>query len=203
IVGLGSPGTRRIARGDGVTCGFGFWGGLGARAGLVDDDNQAFLDQLAIPYFRGVIAWYELVGVGVAGGAIHERVTATLAEGSLRPALNPGHLTGLDEWVNSPIVPGGPLTLRSGMAFQCDIIPTPAPRGWAMNCEDPVVFADEALRGELAAHFPATWARIAARQAFMRDSLGIAIGDDVLPLSAMPAYLTPLWLAPSKVLVQG
>lgn len=203
IVGLGSPSTRRIARGDGVTCGFGFWGGLGARAGLVDDDNRAFLDQLAIPYYRGVIAWYELVGVGVAGGAIHERVTSTLAEGGLRPALNPGHLTGLDEWVNSPVVPNGQLTLRSGMAFQCDIIPTPAPRGWAVNCEDPVVFADATLRTELASRFPATWARIAARQAFMRDSLGIAISDDVLPLSTIPAYLAPLWLAPTKVLVQG
>jgi hypothetical protein len=46
-----------------------------------------------------------MVGVGVAGGVIHERVTATLAEGGLRPALNPGHLTGHDEWVHSPIVP--------------------------------------------------------------------------------------------------
>ncbi len=203
IVGLGSPGTRRIARGDAVTCGFGFWGGLCARAGLVDDDNQEFLDQLAIPYFRGLVAWYEMVGVGVAGGVIHERVTATLAEGGLRPALNPGHLTGHDEWVHSPIVPGGELTLRSGMAFQCDIIPTPAPPGWAVNCEDPVVFADAALRAELAARFPAVWSRIAARRVFMRHGLGIAIGDDVLPLSTIPAYLAPLWLAPSKVLAQG
>lgn len=202
IVGLRSPGTRRIARGDGITTAVGFWGGLCARAGLVDDANQDFLERLAIPYFRGVAAWYETVGIGVAGGAIHDRVVATLAEGGLRPALNPGHLSGHDEWVHSPVAPGSEQALGSGMAFQCDIIPVPAPPGWAVNCEDPVVFADAALRAELAARYPAAWARIVARQAFMRDHLGIAVGDDVLPLSSMPAYLAPLWLAPSRVLAQ-
>jgi Xaa-Pro aminopeptidase len=202
IVGLGSAGSRRIARGDGITTGFGYWGGLCARAGMVDDANTAFLEQLAYPYFRGLVAWYETVGVGVTGGTVFERVTSTLAEGGLRSALNPGHLTGHDEWVHSPMVAGGTGTLRSGMAFQCDVIPTPAPAGWALNCEDPVVFADEALRADLAARYPAVWSRITARQQFMRDSLGIAIGDDVLPLSTIPAYLAPLWLAPNTVLVQ-
>ncbi len=203
IVGLRSPGTRRIARGDAITGAIGFWGGLCARAGLVDDANPAFLERLAIPYFRGVVTWYETVGVGVAGGVIQERVVAALAEGGLRPALNPGHLSGHDEWVHSPVAPGSTLAIGSGMAFQCDIIPTPAPPGQAVNCEDPVVFADAALRRELATRFPAVWSRIAARQAFMRGALGIAIGDDVLPLSTMPAYLAPLWLAPSRVLTQG
>lgn len=203
IVGLRSPGTRRIARGDGVSTAVGFWGGLSARAGVVDDADQDFLDRIAIPYFQGVVAWYETVGVGVAGGTIYERVASALAEGGLRSALNPGHLTGLDEWVNSPVVPGSALALGSGMAFQCDIIPVPMPPGRAANCEDPVVFADAALRQALQTRYPATWARIAARQSFMRDGLGIAISDDVLPLSTMPAYFAPLWLAPTRVLVQG
>jgi hypothetical protein len=203
IVGLRSPGTRRIARGDGITAAVGFWGGLCARAGVVDEADQDFLDRIAIPYYRGVVAWYETVGVGVAGGAVHERVVSALAEGGLRPALNPGHLTGLDEWVHSPVVPGGTGALASGMAFQCDIIPTPLPPGRAVNCEDPVVFADAALRDELARRYPAVWGRIVARQGFMRDSLGIALRDDVLPLSTMPAYLAPLWLAPERVLTQG
>lgn len=203
IVGLGSPGTRPIARGDGVSCGFGFWGGLGARAGVIDDNDQDFLDRIASPYFRGIVTWYETVGIGVAGGVIHERVSATLAAGGFRPALNPGHLGGHDEWVNSPVVPGGTGTIASGMVFQCDVIPTPMPPGRAINCEDPVVFADAALREQLAARFPTVWARIAARQTFMRDELGIAIRDEVLPLSTMPAYLAPLWLAPDRVLTQG
>jgi hypothetical protein len=106
IVGLRSPGTRRIERGDAITSAVGFWGGLCARAGLVADDDRAFLNQLAIPYYRGVVTWYETIGLGVTGGEIFDRVTAVLAEGGLQSALNPGHLTGFDEWVHSPVYPG-------------------------------------------------------------------------------------------------
>lgn len=201
IVGLRSPGTRRIARGDAVTSAIGYWGGLCARAGLVDDDNRAYLESIAIPYYRGVVTWYEAIGVGATGGEIQDRVVEALAEGGLSPALNPGHLTGFDEWVHSPVFPGSEARIASGMPFQCDIIPVPMPPGRAVNCEDPVVFADEALRLALRQRFPATWGRIAARQAFMRDQLGIGIGDDLLPLSTTPAYLAPLWLAPGKALV--
>ena len=203
IVGLRSPGTRRIARGDAITCAVGYWGGLCARAGMVADDDRAFLDQFAIPYYRGVVTWYETMAVGVVGGEVQDRVMAALAEGKLAPALNPGHLTGYDEWVHSPIYPGSTDLIASGMPFQCDIIPVPMPPGRAVNCEDPVVFADAALRAELRERFPATWARIAARQAFMRDQLGIGISDDLLPLSTTPAYLAPLWLAPGTVLTVG
>lgn len=202
IVGLRSPGPRQIAVGDSVASALGFWGGLCARAGLLSAENQQFLEQLAIPYFRGVVTWYETVRVGVTGGEVFERVTASLAAGGLQPALNPGHLTGHDEWVHSPVVAGGTLPLQSGMAFQCDIIPTPTPPGWLINCEDPVIFAAAPLRAALAAEFPGTWARIAARQQFMRKQLGLAISDDLLPLSSMPAYLAPLWLAPTRVLLQ-
>lgn len=200
VVGLRSPTARRIAAGDGVSTGVGYWGGLCCRAGLIAATDDDFLDRLARPYFKGVATWYQTVGVGVTGGTIHERVTAALAAGGLRPALNPGHLTSYEEWLHSPIAPDSATPLASGMAFQCDIIPTPLPAGWAINGEDPVVFADEALRNDLRDRFPAAWARIRARQAFMRDDLGIALGDDVLPLSTIPAYLPPLWLAPSRVL---
>lgn len=203
IVGLRSPGTRQIARGDAVTSAVGFWGGLCARAGLATDDDRAFLGQIAIPYYRGVATWYETIGLGVTGGHIHERVTSVLAEGGLQSALNPGHLTGYDEWVHSPIYPGSTDQIASGMPFQCDIIPVPMPPGRAVNCEDPIVFADEALRTTLRERYPATWARIAARQTFMRQELGIQIKDEVLPLSTTPAYLAPLWLAPGKVLTKG
>lgn len=203
IVGLRSPGTRRIARGDAATSAVGYWGGLCARAGMVDDDDRSFLDQIAIPYYRGVVTWYETIGIGVAGGEIFDRITAVLAEGGLQSALNPGHLTGYDEWVHSPIAPSSTDRIASGMPFQCDIIPVPMPTGRALNCEDPVIFADDALRAALREQYPATWARIAARQAFMRQELGIQIKDELLPLSTTPAYLAPLWLAPGRVLAKG
>ena len=43
-------------------------------------------------------------------------------------------------------------------------------------------------------------ARVQARQAFVRDRLGIALRDEVLPLSCTPAYLAPFWLSPDRAL---
>ena len=81
------------------------------------------------------------------------------------------------------------------MPFQVDIIPTPMRDGWALNCEDGIVFADAALRAELKAGHPAVVARIEARRNFVRDALGIAIRDSILPLSSPPLCLPPFWLA--------
>ena len=63
------------------------------------------------------------------------------------------------------------------MPFQVDIIPTPMRAGWALNCEDGVVFADAPLRAELKARHPAVAQRIEARRRFVRDELGIQIRD--------------------------
>ncbi len=201
IVGLRSPGTRRIAQGDGISAAIGFWGGLTARAGRVTDTDPAFLDRVAFPYYKAVATWYQTLAIGVAGGTIHERTTTALAAGGLRPALNPGHLTSFDEWLHSPIRPESVEPIASGMMFQCDIIPTPLGYGDAINCEDTLAVANASLRAALRDRYPSLWARIQARQTFMRDELGIGIADDVLPLSTMPAYLPPLWLAPTQVCV--
>jgi hypothetical protein len=200
IVGLRSPTARRIARGDGVSAAIGFWGGLGARAGLVDDDAPAFIEAAAVPYMRGVATWYQRIAVGAVGGEIFAAVTDALAAGGLRSALNPGHLTSFDEWVHSPMRPGSTERLASGMALQCDIIPTPLPNGQALNCEDPLVLADAQLRAALQTRYPEVWERIRRRQDFMRNELGIAIDDSLLPLSSIPAYLPPLWLRPNRVM---
>jgi hypothetical protein len=173
---------------------------LGSRAGLIEEEAPEFLEKLAIPYYRGIVTWYQTVRLGIQGSEIFQSVVEVLARGNLKSLLNPGHLTSFDEWVNTPVRPGSVDSIRSGMAFQCDIIPTPVPPGWAVNCEDPLVFADEELRGKLKNRFPAVWSRIEQRRAFMLEQLGIEIGEEVLPLSSMPAYFPPLWLSPSKVL---
>jgi hypothetical protein len=201
VVGLRSPTSRVIRRGDGVTAGAGFWGGLSARAGLIADADETFL-KTATAYFAGLVAWYETADIGATGKAIFETVGAALAPGGLRSALNPGHLTGHDEWVHTPIRPGSDEPIASGMPFQVDIIPTPMPAGWALNCEDGVVFADAALRAELKVHHPAAVERIDARRRFVRDELGIPIKDSILPLSSTPLCLPPFWLAAGRLLVR-
>lgn len=201
VVGLRSPGSRIVKRGDGVAAAIGYWGGLSARAGLVSDGDEAFR-KTAAAYFEGLLAWFAAADIGVAGGSIFEAVDEALKRGGLRSLLNPGHLTGHDEWVHTPIRLGSPERIASGMPMQVDIIPAPMPLGWALNCEDGVVFANASLRAELAARWPAVMERIEARRAFVRDQLGVAIKDTILPLSSTPLCLPPFWLAPGRLLIR-
>jgi Creatinase/Prolidase N-terminal domain len=201
VIGLRSPGARVIRRGDGATAGIGFWGGLSARAGLIADYDEAFL-KTASAYFAGLMAWYEVADIGVAGEAVFAAVMDALARGGLRSALNPGHLTGLDEWIHTPIRPGSPERIASGMPFQVDIIPTPIRAGWALNCEDGIVFSDARLRAELKVRHPAVVERVEARRKFVRDELGIAIRESILPLSSTPLCLPPFWLAAGRLLAR-
>ena len=205
INGLRSPSGRRLGRGDGITVGVGYWGSLCCRAGiLTDEPDAAFVDQYVRPYFGAVATWYEAIRIGATGGAVQAAIDDTLAaaEASFRPMLNPGHLISYDEWVHSPIRPGSGERLASGMVLQGDIIPTPLPPGTALNCEDTVALADDALRAELARDYPALWRRVEARRAFMIDALGLKLAPDLLPLSFANAYLAPFWLAEELVCVR-
>ena len=200
--GLRSPTARRPASGDAISVGIGYWGGLCCRAGLLTDVvDEAFLAAVVRPYFNAIATWWSSIRIGVTGGELHDAVISGLGDADFRPMLNPGHLTSYDEWVHSPIRPGSSDAVRSGMVFQCDIIPTPLPPGRALNCEDTAAIADEPLRDELARDFPELWERIQARRAFMRDELGITLHPEVMPLSVAPAYLPPFWLVTDLVCV--
>jgi hypothetical protein len=202
-VGLRSPTARRLQQGDAATTAVGLWGALSCRAGLVSDGSgvgdDGFLAELALPYWHAVATWHETLALGVSGGDFHAAVIESLDGSGFRPALNPGHLIHLDEWVNSPIRPGAADPLASGMALQCDIIPTANRAGRAANCEDGVALADAGLRAEIAREHPGVWARIVARRGFMADQLGLRLAEEVLPLSNTPAWYPPLWLAPGRV----
>lgn len=200
VVGLRSPSSKIVEKGDGVFTAFGYRGGLSARGGLIDEENDDFLEKWAKPYYRAIASWYESVKVGVIGGDVYEQILKVMEKGHLRPALNPGHLTGVDEWLHTSFRPDSCETIASGMAIQCDIIPEPMPEAVNMNCEDTVVIADQTLRDELAQKYPDMWERIKARKEFMRDELGINVTDDILPLSNTPGYYAPLFLSPEHVL---
>jgi hypothetical protein len=195
INGLRSPSARRLETGNGAAVGIGMWGGLTCRAGLLADEvDNEFMRAVVEPYYAAIAAWWQTIGIGVAGGEIHAAVMAALSNATFRPMLNPGHLTSYDEWMHSPIQAGSSARIASGMAFQCDIIPTPLPAGKAINCEDACAIADETLRAAIAREHPDVWRRIEARRAFMADRLGLRLRPEVLPLSSAPAYLPPFWL---------
>jgi hypothetical protein len=202
INGLRSPGGRQIAIGDGISCGIGYWGSLCCRAGLVEDAAGIdFFTNYIRPYFLAQAAWYATVGIGVTGGEVAAAVETALAGAgaTFRPMLNPGHLISYDEWVHSPIEQDSEVPLASGMALQCDIIPTPIPAGTALNCEDSIVLADEALRAEIASRHPDLWARIVRNRDLMQRQLGLTLRSETLPLSLANAYLPPAWLSPEMV----
>ena len=206
-VGLRSPSTRRLELGDAGIVAIGLWGGNCARGGILAADggdlrpeSDGWLEGLAIPYWRVMATWHESLGLGVPGGDVFETVTDMLAGETFQSSFNPGHLVHYEEWLDSPIRAGSDDPIASGMVLQTDIIPTGIRPGWTANCEDTVAIADESLRAELAERYPELWARVQARQAFVRDRLGIALRDEVLPLSCTPAYLAPFWLSPDRAL---
>jgi Xaa-Pro aminopeptidase len=209
-LGLLSPADRRIERGDPFTVAFGIWGALNCRAGFVaegpselSDEIADYVDRLVAPYFGAVAEWYEALRIGQTGGALHEIVARRLGDPFFGIFLNPGHQIHLDEWVNSPIAPGSKIELRSGMAFQVDIIPATGTPYFTTNIEDGVALADDQLRRELAGRFPYAWRRIEARRAFMEKGLGIALHPDVLPLSNIPAFLPPFLLRTDRAMVMA
>ncbi|MBW3592297.1 MAG: aminopeptidase P family N-terminal domain-containing protein [Actinobacteria bacterium] len=202
--GLASPTDRVVEAGDWFSTAVGLWGALSCRAGLVagrDDPRvEEFVEGFAEPYFGAVAAWYGSIGIGVTGGAVERAVADALAPSDVRLLLNPGHLIHLDEWLDSPFVPDGEAVLRSGMAVQCDLIPTSASfADAAANVEDGVALADGELRAELRERFPELWGRVERRRRLMIDELGLELADEVLPLSeragVLPAGLLSLHAA--------
>jgi Xaa-Pro aminopeptidase len=206
-LGLLSPGDRPIERGDRFTVAFGIWGALNCRAGFaVEDaaelpaDARGYIERLVGPYFEAIAEWYGALHVGQRGGVLQEIIDRRLGDPFFGIFLNPGHQIGLDEWVNSPIAPGSAIELRSGMAFQVDVIPATGTALFTTNIEDGLALADTTLRAAFAAGYPAAWARIQARRRFMAEALGIDLHPDILPFSNIPAFLSPFLLRPDRAM---
>jgi hypothetical protein len=206
-MGLPSPTSRRIEEGDRFTTAYGIWGALNCRAGFVVKDENGlpqgirdYVEKLVAPYYRAIVEWYRAIGIGVRGGDLYDVIHRRVGDPFFGVKLNPGHQIHLDEWVNSPIFAGSKIALRSGMAFQVDIIPATGTDYFTTNIEDGIALADETLREELRWKFPEAWSRIAARRAFMKNVLGIDLKPEVLPFSNIPAYLPPFLLSPKRVM---
>ncbi len=128
------------------------------------------------------------------GGELHDIIARHLGDPFFGIFLNPGHQLHLDEWVNSPIAAGSTIELRSGMAFQVDVIPATGTEYFTTNIEDGIALADASLRAAFEQRYPGAWTRIQARRRFMADQLGIELHPDVLPLlepAGPPAALPP------------
>jgi Xaa-Pro aminopeptidase len=205
--GMSGPTGQIITRGKPLSFNVCHWGSNICRAGWVaagPDDlplaARGHVAEFAGPYVAAMSLWCSLMRPGMAGGDVWAQMMAALPFGMFGITLNPGHLIGMDEWISSPISEGSDLPLRSGMAFQMDVIPGHADFA-STRMEDGYVIADAALRTELTVAYPEVAARCAARAAFMRDVIGMDVPDTLLPLADTCGIVAPYLLDPGQVIV--
>jgi hypothetical protein len=204
--GLTSPTGLTIRRGDPLSSNLAYWGSNSCRAGWVaatasdlPAGAQDYIDNFAGPYFAVLAEWFSQLRIGTPGGKLAQLVAERLPFAHYGIFLNPGHLIHLDEWVSSPIYAGSEIPLHSGMAIQVDVIPA-SPVYFSTRMEDGVVLADATLRQTLQEQYPACYARCQQRRAFMVNTLGFDLPDEVLPLSNIPGIVPPFFLAPNHIL---
>jgi Xaa-Pro aminopeptidase len=202
-MGLPSPSSRVIERGDQFTMAYGASGSLNSRAGFVVESEaelpkaiRDYIPKLVTPYYEAIAAWYKKLRIGATGGDLWRAVHDRIGDPFFGVHLNPGHLTSLEEWLSSPSYEGSKEKLTSGMAMHVDIIPGTGTRYFTSNIEDGLCLADVKLRREFEGRYPEAWGRIQARRRFMVDELCLRLTPEVLPFSNIPAYLPPFILSP-------
>lgn len=204
-LGLTGPTGEIIRRGEPLSANLAYWGSNSCRAGWVAAAAhdlpvaaQDYVENFAGPYFAVMAEWFALMRIGTPGSQIARLIADQLPYDKFGIFLNPGHLIHLDEWVSSPIYAGSDIPLQSGMVIQADVIPA-SPVYCSTRIEDGIVLADATLRQTLAKTYPDCYARCQQRRQFMTDVLGIALADEVLPLSNIPGIVPPFFLAPNMI----
>lgn len=200
-ISLTSPTTRILEIGDPVVFSMSLRGGLTCRAGYLVDNrdelqekNKDYIEKVVKPYFAMAVSWLENIGLDVTGGDLYELVETMFPKERFGWTLNPGHLTGMEEWLSSPIYPGSDIKLRSGMIIQQDIIPSSTDCYFTTNIEDGLLLADEYLRQSIRCKYPDMWERMQIRRAYMENELGIHLKQEVLPMSNSLGLLRPFML---------
>jgi Xaa-Pro aminopeptidase len=204
-LGLSGPSGQRIQRGQSLSTNLAYWGSNSCRAGWVAASAadlpgaaQDYVTNFAGPYFEVMGEWLKLLRIGTPGRELADLVNTRLPFDQFGIFLNPGHLIHLDEWLSSPIYAGSEDVLQSGMVMQIDVIPA-SPLYGSARMEDGVVIADVSLRREIEARYPECYGRCQARRAFMQNTLGFELPDEILPLSNIPGLVPPFFLNPNQV----
>lgn len=204
-VSLASARGERVVRGGRFSCGIAYWGANCCRCGWVAEnpadlppEAEGYVERFAGPYFQAMAAWFEALRIGTAGAALHDAIHSRLPSETFHVFLNAGHLIHLDEWVTAPPAAGSAVELQSGMVMQSDVIPS-HPGFYSSRMEDGYVLASRELKQALRQMFPAMFERCLARRDFMRDTLGLPVHDDVLPLSNLCGIVPPFLLRPGFV----
>jgi hypothetical protein len=206
-MGLASAGGARLEMGGVCNVGFGYRSSMVARTGIYARGKGDFpakwadaLEKVYKPYFELVALWYEMLDIGATGKAMVREIRKRIREyDDLNFGLNLGHLIHNDEWTCSIFTEKREYPVRSGMGIQCDIIAQP--RGYpGAHVEDGLLVADAAARAAFKAKYPAAWGRIERRRRLVKDEIGIAIADSILPCSDIQACFFPFMASLNTVL---
>jgi hypothetical protein len=200
-LGLSSPGPNIARKGDFSTTCMGLVGALTSRCAYIAMDNRDLApsvndwsDKVAAPYFHAAACWLENLHIGTEGGKIFNTINTVFPAAEYGWLLNPGHYIAYDEWVSSPITPESQTILSSGTYLQLDLIPDPEKPYFGANIEDGYVLADLHLREEIRANYPDTFQRFERRKKYMKESIGIDLPEEVLPMSDIAGYYRPYLL---------
>lgn len=204
-ISLASPKGDRIEKGHTWSANISFWGSNICRAGWIAEEAgdlppvaREYVSAFAGPYFEAMAEWLNHLRIGQPGEVLYRVIQERLPFDKFGIFLNPGHLIHLDEWVSSPIYEGSDIRIRAGMVIQTDVIPS-SPVYFSTRMEDGVAIVDEALRGDLQRCFPECYQRCLDRRRFVQETLGIALPEEVLPLSNMACIVPPYLLRPERV----
>lgn len=212
--GLASPTYhQKLKIGDTMGVGMAYRGSLVHKSGVyinspedLTPEQREVREHFFHTYFKSVVAYYENFKIGTTCGEIYDIVDNILGDGQpggikkFNIGLNPGHLIHTDEWTNSPFNKDSKTLIRSGMGVQCDYTVKHQNPYLTAHIEDGFAVADEKLRNEIKELSPSCYARIEARQKFLREVLNINVPDEVLPFSDLPAVCFPYMADISTVL---
>jgi Xaa-Pro aminopeptidase len=195
------PTHKKVQLGDPLSLTTAFKGGLSSRTGFVIESEQQlpesqkdYLERVAKPYYNAVAEWLETIHIGMQGHELYDTIESVFPKEKYHWHLNPGHLVSDEEWMSSPIYANSTETIKSGMIFQIDIIPSI--KGYTgVSAEECVAIADTQLQKEIKEQYPNLWKRIITRREYIETELNIKLSRDVLPLSNTVAYLRPFYLA--------
>lgn len=201
-----APRKKLTERGDKVSLTMGLRGGLTCRCGyLVAKESElpegaaGYMEKAVKPYFTALAVWYSKVRLGTSAKEIYAAIQETIPRERFGWKLNPGHYTATEEWMSSPFYENSDIVLGSGMMLQMDII-IEVPGVGGANAEDGILLANGMLRDEIRQQYPLVWKRMQKRQRYMREVLGIPVGDEVLPMSGLCGYFRPYFLCKEKAM---
>jgi Xaa-Pro aminopeptidase len=157
------------------------------------------VESFYMPHWEAIARWREALQVGTTGDELYRAAMDVIGDERFGVFLNPGHAVGMDEWTNSCVYAGSEIAIHSGSSIQTDIIASSPDEVMVSICEDTVVVAGAELRAELQRLYPDVYRRVQRRRAMMRETLGIRVSDDVLPLTALVGVMFPYMLDTTRV----